>query len=184
MVLKALRGVVWKVENNMVLLDVSGLIFEVFVISEELEQLKKKMEKEVLLWCSVAYQLPPKVFGSYRRECVELFEKLLSVSGVGFKAAYSILNLGFSVVLEALERGEWSVIAQAKGVGKKTAQVLVARLKGKLDFKVDELVDVLVGMGVAAIEAWEVAKSVKGGSLEERVKEALRLLAEKRELVK
>lgn len=62
----------------------------------------------------------------------EWFRLLLSVQGVGAKAALAILGtLGPDGVSRALALGDWGSIKAAKGIGPKTAQRVVNELKDK-----------------------------------------------------
>ncbi|SNS13737.1 Holliday junction branch migration protein RuvA [Antarctobacter heliothermus] len=62
----------------------------------------------------------------------EWFRLLLSVQGVGAKAALAILGtLGPDGVSRALALGDWSAIKAARGIGPKTAQRVVMELKDK-----------------------------------------------------
>jgi Holliday junction DNA helicase RuvA len=62
----------------------------------------------------------------------EWFRLLLTVQGVGAKAALAILGtLGPDGVSRALALGDWTAIKAAKGIGPKTAQRVVNELKDK-----------------------------------------------------
>lgn len=62
----------------------------------------------------------------------EWFRLLMSVQGVGAKAALAILGtLGADGVSRALALGDWASIKAAKGIGPKTAQRVVNELKDK-----------------------------------------------------
>ena len=63
-----------------------------------------------------------------------LFEKLLGVSGVGPKAALSILSLGSSLrIREAIDAQDTAFLSSASGIGQKAAQKIIVELHGKLD---------------------------------------------------
>ncbi len=64
---------------------------------------------------------------------LELFELLLSVSGVGPKSALAVLSLASSAdIKEALVRGDASLLMKVSGIGKKTAERIVLELKNKI----------------------------------------------------
>ncbi|MGB2953105.1 MAG: Holliday junction branch migration protein RuvA, partial [Gaiellaceae bacterium] len=117
----------------------------------------------------------------------ELFEQLLSVSGVGPKVALAIVSgsppaeLRRAIVLEDTKRFE-----AIPGIGKKTAQRVVLELKEKLADSVAEVTEIgtaphvvareaLVELGYSIVEA-EQALAATDPDLppEERVREALR----------
>ncbi|WEV54983.1 Holliday junction branch migration protein RuvA [Leuconostocaceae bacterium ESL0723] len=63
----------------------------------------------------------------------QVFDKLLSVSGIGPKSALAILAGGdITGVVNAVEADDWQYLTQFPGVGKKTAQQIVLDLKGKV----------------------------------------------------
>ena len=62
------------------------------------------------------------------------FRQLLAISGIGPKVALAILtNLSPSALKTAIEAGDATLIARAKGVGKRMAEKIIVELKGKFD---------------------------------------------------
>jgi holliday junction DNA helicase RuvA len=118
----------------------------------------------------------------------DLFEHLLSVSGVGPKVALSILSgstaseLRRAIALEDTKRFE-----AIPGIGKKTAQRVVLELKEKIGVTLvaeaepgDHLAarDALVELGYSVVDAERVLAEVDPGlAPEERVRQALRRAA-------
>lgn len=70
-------------------------------------------------------------FASY--EALEFFQKLISVKGIGPKAALEILNHPIEQIKSAIINGDDVFIATTPGIGKKTAQRLILELKGKVE---------------------------------------------------
>jgi Holliday junction DNA helicase RuvA len=62
-----------------------------------------------------------------------LFERLLQVSGIGPKAAISMLSSSPQSIVEAIHTDNIPVLTEVPGIGKKTAQRLIIELKDKLD---------------------------------------------------
>jgi Holliday junction DNA helicase RuvA len=74
------------------------------------------------------------LFGFMTSEEKRLFEKLISVSGIGPKGALAVLASGEpSHVVGAIEREDESYLIKFPGIGKKTARQMILDLKGKLD---------------------------------------------------
>lgn len=94
------------------------------------------------------------LFGFKTAEEKELFEMLVSVSGVGPRLALRILS-GLSVreFREAIGQENLRLLTAIPGVGKKTAQRLVIELKEK------------IGIALAAEEAEKIAKTPEEGQL-------------------
>ena len=73
------------------------------------------------------------LFGFVRKEELELFEKLISVKGLGPKTALGILTAAsYSQVVNAIEQGEVAFLKKMPGIGAKTASQIILDLKGKL----------------------------------------------------
>ncbi len=73
------------------------------------------------------------LFGFYSLDELDLFKMLISISGVGPKAAMSILSLmSPSALADAITAQNVKMISRAPGVGVKTAQRIVLELSGKL----------------------------------------------------
>ena len=73
------------------------------------------------------------LFGFYDNMEMSCFKMLLKVSGVGPKAALSILSgMDTNSFALAVASGDHKSITKAKGVGSKTAQKIVIELKDKL----------------------------------------------------
>lgn len=72
------------------------------------------------------------LYGFITREELLLFEKLITVSGIGPKVALQILSVPMESLLQALEEGDVAFLQRVNGIGKKGAQKLIMELQGKL----------------------------------------------------
>nr|MBQ6241164.1 Holliday junction branch migration protein RuvA [Lachnospiraceae bacterium] len=87
-----------------------------------------------------------KLYGFSDREARNLFMQLIKVSGIGPKLAVSVMGtLSVDELRLAVIAGDAKAIAQAPGMGKKTAEKLILEMKDKID--VSQLV---TGPGKAA----------------------------------
>jgi len=120
----------------------------------------------------------------------EFFELLLSVKGVGPKAALRILSLGtLDEIQGAIARSDVKYLTAVQGMGKKTAERLVVELKSKIAPKgiaenvstsenLGEVMDALVNLGYTAVDVREVIKQLDGeNSTEVLLKQSLQLLS-------
>ncbi len=74
------------------------------------------------------------LYGFDDRDSLKVFQLLRTVSGVGAKAAISILSaLSVSQVRQAVMFGDPDTLSKAQGIGKKTAQRIVLELKDKIE---------------------------------------------------
>lgn len=140
------------------------------------------------------------LFGFYDEDELECFKLLISVSGVGPKAALSILSqMTPSALSAAVAKGDAKSVTRAQGVGPKIAERVVRELKGKLsaaDFIDDdsdfaqnaeinevsgianEAVSALQFLGYSQAEASRAVSMVNSASnVEELIKKALNLLS-------
>src|SRR5438270_928990 len=74
------------------------------------------------------------LFGFLRAQEKQLFEKLLSVSGIGPKLAITILSgMPADAMLAAIKGNNVASLTRIPGIGKKTAERMVLELRDKLD---------------------------------------------------
>ncbi|NLI93611.1 MAG: Holliday junction branch migration protein RuvA [Peptococcaceae bacterium] len=192
------RGIIWAVDSDRVVLDVQGVGFLLLVPSGYLANLKPGDERTFYTHLLVRED-DLTLIGFYQREEKDLFLQLLGVTGVGPKAALSILS-AFPVkqVKSAILREDASLLTEVPGIGSKIAKRVILELKEKLKDKeqdsepdeqvipggrMNEAFDTLLVLGFSRNEARDALSRVdeKGvQSTEERIKEALRLLAKTR----
>lgn len=74
------------------------------------------------------------LFGFLRPDEKKLFERLISVSGIGPKLAITILSgMPASEMVQAIRANELTKLTRIPGIGKKTAERMVLELKDKLE---------------------------------------------------
>ncbi len=131
------------------------------------------------------------LYGFETMEELQLFELLLTVSGVGAKTAQAIVGDGtVDQIGKAIREADVGFFTRVPGIGKKGAQRIIVDLKGKLgslkeldfseDGEVDEVTMALMQFGFKkqAIDL-VVAKLNRDLSVEERVREALQRLGKR-----
>ena len=179
-----LRGRVIARRHDGVVLDVGGVGYLVAATQRALAKAQTGEEVALDTYLHVredALQL----YGFAEAAERELFELLLSVSGVGPKVAVAILSGSTPTDLRrAIALGDESRFVAIPGIGRKTAQRIVLELKEKLgpvdvsgESPAEELVarDALVELGYSVQEAERaLAGTDPGLPPEERVKQALR----------
>ena len=131
------------------------------------------------------------LYGFGAREERAAFERLLSVTGVGPRAALAVLSvLSPTALRETIESERVDALLRVPGIGRKTAQRVILELKGKLvppgipalvtPAADGDLVTVLVNLGYSVAEATEALRGVPGReglSDEDRLRAALRYFA-------
>jgi len=117
----------------------------------------------------------------------ELFLKLINVKGLGCKMALPIIATGsIDGIADAIERENVLYLKKFPKIGDKVARQIILDLKGKIftDNKgasdvanMDELIEVLKGLGYKQTDINKILPNInKNNSIEEQVKEALKLL--------
>lgn len=132
------------------------------------------------------------LYGCASEDELALFETLLTVSGIGPRSAMSIISaVAPETLREAVVRGDAAALGRIPGVGKRTAERLVAELKGRLGSTEGslpaalssgdaEVIAALTSLGYSVVEAQQALQGVPPASalpLEERIRLALRSLA-------
>lgn len=180
----SLRGRVVEKSLGWVLLEVGGVGYKVFVSSMVLSDLRSEGETFLYVHDHIREDARD-LYGFSTLSDLELFQRLINISGIGPKAAANILSLGSEVVREAIVRGDLERLSSAPGVGKKTAQKIILELKGQLVEEASmpsgdvEVIEALQSLGYSSHDACEAIRRVPAEVQEvgARVKEALRYLS-------
>ncbi len=128
-----LTGTLCYADTSTVAVDCNGIAFQCQVSMNTRKQLADEGQTVTLYTYLNVKQDGVDLFGFYQKEELETFKLLISVSGVGPKAALSILSvLDPSQLALAVATGDTKAIQQAQGVGKKVADRVALELKDKL----------------------------------------------------
>lgn len=188
-----LRGQVINKSNNYVIIEVAGIGYRVFVGENLLNELKSNSEIELYTYHQVAEQASD-LYGFKKLADLELFELLLTVSGVGPKSALGVLAIASTNdIKEAIIRGDADLLTKVAGIGKKTAERLVLELKNKVlrttggdSLEISSLgssdeLDALITLGYSLSEARTAFNAIDSSITDsgERVKAALKKMAKK-----
>jgi holliday junction DNA helicase RuvA len=137
-VIAYLKGKLIEKDTSRVVVDVNGVGYEVFVPLSTFSVLPDRgVEVSMDVHTHVREDIIALYGFSSRRER-SVFEKLLTISGIGPKLAITILSGGpVEDLVTAIRRGDLARLTSIPGVGKKTAERIVVELKDKLqDFAV------------------------------------------------
>jgi Holliday junction DNA helicase RuvA len=177
-----LIGTVQFVSPAFVILNVGGVGYEVFLPVSSLRRVTSGDELAVFIYTYVKEdQL--KLFGFDSLVDRDMFTLLLSISGVGPKAAMAILSSGSSTQIhKAVAEANVGFFTHVKGLGKKTAQKIIIELKTKLgsikeldlneeienDFP-NDVVEALIGFGFAKKDIIKVLEKMDSELPEDRL---------------
>lgn len=188
--ISTLNGTVRHKGLNALVVDVSGVGYKVLVTTET--ALDVAPSSPIFLWTHlVVRETSLELFGFLDKETLDIFELLITISGIGPKSALSILNVATpSMLRQAVASEDTTYLTRVSGIGKKNAEKIVLELKDKLKITKEDMgrdlrsegdaLEALVSLGYNERDAREalkrVPKEIEGAS--ERVKAALKLLSQ------
>lgn len=129
-----LRGVLLEKHPNQAIVDVQGVGYDLTIPVSTFTSLPDTgMEVKLRVHTHVREDALS-LFGFSTREEKAMFEKLISVSGIGPKLAITILSgLAAMELVNAIRNGDVATLVRIPGIGKKTAERMVLELREKLD---------------------------------------------------
>jgi holliday junction DNA helicase RuvA len=134
-------GIVAEKFNSSIIVDVHGVGYEVSVALGDYERSLINEPVKFHTYHHIREQ-SQELFGFTSLAAKKLFEMLITVQGVGPKAALSILSLGESEqVRNAIANGDSTYITKASGVGKRIAERVVVDLTDKVGLALRTNVD-------------------------------------------
>lgn len=182
-------GVVAEKFGNSVIVDVHGIGYEVQVATGDFEAALLNETVKFYTYHHIREQSQD-LFGFSSLAAKKLFELLITVQGVGPKAALAILSLSDSeTVRNAIANSDSGFVSKASGVGKKIAERVVVDLSDKVGLAVtvahasgvapvpagDEALEALMALGYTLNDAVTALESIpKDLPTAERVTLALR----------
>lgn len=175
---------------NSLILDVHGVGYEITVPTPDFDSANIGEEKKFYTFHQVR-ENAEELFGFSSLLEKKIFELLISVQGIGPRAAISILSLGDAeTVRNAIANADSAFISKASGVGKKSAERVIVDLRDKVGIpshygatapetdpglpENDEALDALMALGFPLKEATLALKNIDPAlPTSERVKKAL-----------
>ena len=126
------NGTVAEIEAGLAVIDCSGVGYACATTNYTLSQLKKGERAKLYTYLNVREDAM-EMFGFASQSELRSFKMLIGVSGVGPKAALSILSSTTPQQLSmAVVMGDEKALTAAPGIGKKIAQRIILELKDKL----------------------------------------------------
>ena len=129
----SVTGKVVAIEDNFAAIQCGGIAFRCMTTLNTLSKIGRTGDEVTLFTYLNVREDAMELFGFYTQQELDSFKMLLSVSGVGPKAALAILSqLSPDKLALCVAAGDVKSITQAQGVGPKLAQRVVLELKDKL----------------------------------------------------
>ncbi len=188
-----IHGTLADIKSDFAVLDCGGVGFKLGISIATGAKISQKVGKDILLYTYMAVSEDNiSLYGFAEEDELELFTKLISVSGIGPKAATAILGtLSPDALRSAIANNDAKTISTAPGIGLKTAQKLIIELKDKItgtsaelpaaaakdNEKLTQVVDTLAVYGFPRGTVIEVLKRLDASlPLEELIAQTLRIL--------
>ncbi len=129
-----LRGTLISKHPNQAIVEAAGVGYEVNISIPTFSALPALGAEVALFIHTHVREDALSLFGFLRSEEKQLFEKLLSVSGIGPKLAVTLLSgMPADAMVAAIKGNNLAALTRIPGVGKKTAERMVLELRDKLD---------------------------------------------------
>ena len=126
-------GQVADITENSVIIETGGIGYEIFMTGEAIEQAARMEGKVKIHTYFQVREDAMQLYGFWHKDDLQVFRLLLSVNGIGPKAALGVLaGLSADELRFAVLSDDVKTLSRAPGIGKKTAQKLILELKDKL----------------------------------------------------
>ena len=189
-----LTGIIEEKIENRVVINVNGIGFQLSVSNNTIESLPICGETTKIFTYMVVREDDISLYGFSSLEEKELFNKLISVNGIGPKMGITILSgMKISDLVLSIIKQDVNILSKIKGLGKKTAERLCLELKDKInpvnmneslndviveynEDAVQMATDTLISLGINKNDAYMLARAnaQKDSTPEEIISKALR----------
>ncbi len=185
----SLKGVVNKIDEKSIILEVNDIGYRIFVTSDTLHSAKIGSKQSFFTYLAVRENAMD-LYGFCDQKEQDLFELLISISGIGPKGAINILSsVTVDTLINAIGSGSTNHLVKVSGIGRKTAEKIVLELKDKLGTLSTEeystglnsdsdVIEALKMLGYGSEEAREALKKMDKTIIDtgDKVKAALKVL--------
>ena len=129
-----LRGRLLFKSPNQAIVECSGVGYDVTISIATFSELPAENAEAALFIHTHVREDQIALFGFASTQEKRLFEKLLTISGIGPKLAITVLSgISSDRLVTAIRGGDHATLTRIPGIGKKTAERVVLELKDKLD---------------------------------------------------
>lgn len=176
--------------DKYLVVNCGGVGYQIFASTDVISR-APGIGQEISLWTYMAVrENSMELFGFETMDEKNLFELLLSVSGIGPRSALSILSIApIETIKKAIGSGDTSYLTKVSGVGRKTAEKIVVELRDKLALLghkdeagnlrgESDVIEALQTLGYSLNDSRNAVKQIDSAVVgtNERIKEALKIL--------
>ena len=189
-----IKGEIEYIAENYIIVDNNSIGYHMLVSPLTISKLQLGQSLKIFTYMSVREDSMT-LFGFLSQEELNIFNLLISVSGIGPKGALMFLNTMLpSQITLAIISDDATTLSKVQGIGKKTAQKIILELKDKLMFydvvtsesvsasvsnvERHDAIEAMISLGYKKNEATKAVLQVvtEGMTTEQILKAALRLL--------
>jgi Holliday junction DNA helicase RuvA len=165
-----IKGKIEYRKDRFVVVDVHGVGYKVFLTTYAMGKTAGMEEVDLFIHTSVREDALD-LYGFLGLEELDMFELLISISGVGPKAGLGILSIATPQTIKtAILNEDSSILTKVSGVGRKTAERVILELRNKVASMTEDekegavsdsdAIEALISMGYSVAEARDALKLV------------------------
>ena len=135
----ALTGELKQVREDRVHVQAGASVYELLVPASDFNQLQTCLGQEVTFYTILYLEgdasrgnLEPRLIGFLREEDRRFFDLFTTVKGIGPKTALRALGVPVGQIAQAIEARDARFLIGLQGIGKRTAELIIAELSGKV----------------------------------------------------
>ena len=190
-----IKGYYKGLNKDYIIIENNGIGYKIFTSGSTMAKMPKIDETVTLFIEQLVREDFIGLYGFLTKEEIDIFKLLITVSGVGAKAALSLMSIStVTNIRYSIISSDEKSIMRAPGIGKKIAQRIILELKDKMNTKecelginVDdnntnesstvEVLEALISLGYSEKEAKTAIKSVSAqDTIENNIKNCLKFL--------
>jgi len=188
-----LSGRIEEKTKDFVILEKDGYGFKIFLCQKDISEIQEGSEIRLYTFFYEKENQFLKIYGFLKKIDLSLFEMLISISGIGPKAALSLIGLSSAEeIFSAISQGKSEFLSRISGIGKKRAQKIILELKDKIITNREkespvfeenlEIIEALHSLGFPKSKVKDALNKIPSSAegLENRLKEALKILSQKK----
>jgi Holliday junction DNA helicase RuvA len=130
--ISSLKGTIIQIDSKSIVLEVGDIGYKIFVTADTLHSLQLDSKQQLFTYLAIRENAMD-LYGFTTPREKDIFELLISVSGIGPKGAINILSaVTAETLMNAIRTGSTTHLVKVSGIGRKTAEKIVLELKDKI----------------------------------------------------
>jgi Holliday junction DNA helicase RuvA len=138
-VIAKLAGQLVEKHENSLVVNVNGIYYEVMVPLSVMQRVSEAVDSNGNIALIIYHYIQispssgtPMLIGFFNEIERDFFQKFITVSGIGPRAAVKALNKPISEIAQAIDKGDQTFLKTLPGIGNQKAKEIIAKLQGKV----------------------------------------------------